>query len=122
MCDVVTYHSVNAKPHQQWIGYAVLPDGNQWGVRFEGRAELEVIDRARAFYAKEKARQDRLFPGAAVEAQQEKESPEGPGRGHAASGTVWLLNRKTQARARVAPDQVAECLAKGYVRAGPKTS
>jgi hypothetical protein len=45
----------------------------------------------------------------------------GPGRGKAAVGTAWLLNRETGERARVSNGEVENYLARGFIKAGPRT-
>jgi len=43
------------------------------------------------------------------------------GRGECFAGKVWMLNRATGERARVASGEVADYVAKGYERGGPRS-
>lgn len=121
---VATYHSTNAKPDELWLGYCILPSGQQLLVRFSGATEESVIAKARAFYEKEKARQDRLYGSTAAAADNDAISDDDDvpsGRGVQFVGKVWMLNRETGERARVIPAEVADYAAKGYVRGGPRS-
>lgn len=110
MVDVVTYHSTNTKnPAEAWVGYILLPrDGRQLTVRFSGSDEKTVIDRANAFWEKH---------GTPLSGP----SPE-PGRGKSFANKTWLYNRTTGERTRVSDDEVENYLAKGFIKAGPRTT
>lgn len=129
MTEVVTYYSSNAKKHQAWIAYVVLPlDGNQLLVRSEGHTEDEAKQRAIAWYEKEKARQERLY-----RAELEENKPVdddgwtsnpggvGSGKGQVFVGKLWMLNRTTGQRARIEPSELQSYEAQGYVRGGPRS-
>lgn len=124
MVDVVTYHSQNAKPHEAWIGYVVLSDGNQLQVRISAATEAAVIAKAQAFWATEKERQDRVRASVGGE-----DAPEGENliqgaainNQHRFSGKVWLLNRTTGERARVEANRVGDYESRGFVKGGPRS-
>jgi hypothetical protein len=44
-----------------------------------------------------------------------------PGRGGMFVGKVWMLNRSTGERARVLPGEVADYVAKGFEKGGPRS-
>lgn len=125
MVDVVTYHSQNAKPHEAWIGYVVLSDGNQLQIRISAASEQQVIARAQAFWSAEKARQDRVRAsiGTDIATGGENLISERPsGKGQLFLGKVWMLRRQTGERARVEAGEVAGYEARGYIKAGPRSS
>lgn len=121
--QVVTYHSVNAKPDQQWSGCCVLPSGQRLEIWFCAGSEQGVIDRARAFYEREKARQDRLYGStvAAADNDEAEVNAAGPSREQVFTGKVWMLNRETGERARVSPGEVGSYIARGFNKAGPRS-
>lgn len=124
MVDVVTYHSQNAKPHECWIGYVVLSDGNQLQVRISGATEQAVIDKARWFWASEKARQDRARASIGDQAASDGEnliSDRPSGKGQVFLGKVWMLNRATGERARVDAGEVGNYEGRGFVKGGPRS-
>lgn len=138
--NIVTYHSTNAKPHEAWLAYVVLPSGEQWLVRFHGATEQQAIDAAKARWESEQRRYgyDKdglpLRPGqsyAPVKKYNELATVDDQsaltkqGRGsHAAAlfaGKVWVINRTTHDLKRIDPSELANYEANGYVRGGPRS-
>lgn len=121
--QVVTYHSVNAKPQEQWLGYVVLPDGNRWLVSFSGTDEASVIAKAKAVYLADKAKQARIY-GVDNGDIEEEDKPEKhtEGRGHHFAGKVWVVNRTIHDLRRIDPSELEGYLAKGYVKGGPRST
>ena len=109
--NIVTYHSVNSKPHEAWLAYIVLSTGEQWLVRCVGHTEEEAKTRAQALWEKEQARY------ATVNAMCEPSE----GRGHHFAGKVWVINRETHDLRRIALSELASYEAQGYVRGGPRS-
>lgn len=117
---VATYYSENADP--AWLGFVVLPKGDQWGVRFSAATEAEVIEKALKVYKSEVEKGIRLGITHAPDGVPATSKPKGDGDGRSAlTGSVWVLNRTTGHRARVPADQWADYEAKGYIKAGPRT-
>lgn len=121
MVEILTYHSVNAPAHKAWLAYPVL-DG-LWLVRCEAATEIEAIERAKAWYEAEKARQQRIVGKSEDEQPVARDSERSnPGRGAGFMGSVWLLNRATGHRLRAAAGEAARLIEQGYVRAGPRSA
>lgn len=118
---VVTYHSVNSKPDEQWLGYIVLPDGNRWLVSFSGSEEASVIAKAQSFYRKEKERLDNLYGKSDIEVDKSANHVKGSGRGAHFAGKVWVVNRQLHDLKRIPESELADYEARGYVRGGPRS-
>jgi hypothetical protein len=118
--QILTYHSVNAPSHKAWVAYPVIDD--LFLVRCEAATEVEAIERAKAWYAKEKARQAVLVGTSEDEDEPSTFNRAMEGRGQGFAGKVWVLNRSTGDRARVMPDQLQQYVARGYVQAGPRSN
>lgn len=121
---VVTYFSDRPNsPNEKWSGCCILPSGQRLEIWFCAGSEQAVIERAQAFYAREKARQDRLYAStkAAADNDEVEEVVRTSGKGAQFVGKVWMLNRATGERARVLPGEVASYAAQGYVRGGPRS-
>lgn len=123
---VVTYHSINSKPVEAWVGYVVLPNGEQLLVRFSGPDEQQVVNRATAWFKAERARQAALVGyrvGTIYEPLDNTSARNNdPSKGQRFAGKVWMLNRGTGERARVETDQVGSYESRGFVKAGPRAS
>lgn len=95
MTEVVAYHNPMASP--AWIAYVVLPNGEYWGVRFEGQTEAIAKDKAIGLWESELAKYTKL----------DKSDPDieakssGAGRGHHLAGKLWVINRVTHDLKRV---------------------
>lgn len=113
--DIDTYHSTNTKNiNEAWVGYLLMPrDGRQLTIRFSGPDEKTVIDRAHAFY-------DNHVRKYAESVSNGNGIPES-GRGKVFIGKTWLLNRTTGERARVLDAEVNGYLARGFIKAGPRS-
>lgn len=112
MTAVVTYHSANAKPHEAWLAYVVMPDGNQWSVRFAGSTEEEASNRAIALWESERAK-----------CNSEPEDPwANAGRGAHFLGKTWLINVASREKIRIDKDKADELVATGeWERGGPRS-
>ena len=116
--NIITYHSANAKPHEAWLAYAELPNGEQWLVRFTGATEAEAVAKAEARWESE---QKRYRSHNELEPALSAASFKSDGRGQAFAGKVWVINRDTQHLCRIDPGELDSYLAKGYVRGGPRS-
>lgn len=119
---VVTYHSHNSKPEEQFIGYIVLPDGNQWQVRFSSNSEAAVIAKATALYRKEKERLNNLYGKSDIEVDKPANHVKSSGRGAHFAGKVWVVNRQLHDLKRIEASELASYEARGYVRGGPRSA
>ena len=109
MVDVDIYR--HTKDPNKFVGYILMPrDGKQLTVRFDGPDEQTIQDKAKAFWAKH------IAPNMSPDGVLDK-----PARGKSFAGMTWLFNRATGERARVPEDEVAGYLAKGYIKAGPRS-
>ena len=124
MTDVVTYYSVNAREKERWLTFAVLPNGNQWMVRFTGETEAIAKSKAIQFYEAERAKYKH------PEAEQTKVDdnsfttsnpwPAPQGRGHHFAGKAWLIHKVTREKIRVPQEEVSKYLNE-YERGGPRS-
>lgn len=113
---VITYQSANAKPDERWIGYVVLPNGQNWQVRFSGSDEQSVIANAKTVYVAERAKQTKL------RGSLDSETNDKPAlSGHHFSGKVWVINKTIHDLKRIEPHELAGYEANGYVRGGPRS-
>jgi hypothetical protein len=112
-CEVVTYHSKNSKPEECWTAYCVLPTGEQWLVRFAGTDELTVINKAKVFWAKERARWIKLDTTTGTITPVRARITR---HGEHVIGKVWLVNHELKERVRVTAEEVDGYLARGFVR------
>lgn len=120
MVDVVTYHSTNAKPNEQWAAFLVSSSGDQLPMKFTGKDEQTVKTRAVEWFKAEKVRQTALLGEAVNEAHDEDIKSTG-GRGHHFAGKIWVINRQTDDKRRIEPNELAGFEAQGYVRGGPRS-
>ena len=140
---IVTFHSINFQP-SPWISHLVL-DGKLFGVRFEGKSEDEVRERARRWWIGERERQARIVGNSELEPDEVGSSavragewsassgwtsvasaPDNsswgvPANNHGMLGKVWLIHHQRKERARVHPGEVEKHLLAGWEKAGPKT-
>lgn len=114
---VITYQSANAKPDERWIGYVVLPNGQNWQVRFSGSDEQSVIANAKTVYVAERGKQTRLR--GSLDSETGKDTPSGSR--HHFSGKVWVVNRITHDLKRIEQHELTSYEANGYVRGGPRS-
>jgi hypothetical protein len=115
--NIITYHSSNAKPHEAWLAYVELANGEQWLVRCTGHTELEaktkcqvLWDREQKKYALSNAAKDVAVPDIKRGDLREK-----------FAGKVWVINRSTHHLCRIDPSELVSYEAKGYVRGGPRS-
>jgi len=126
MTEVVTYYSANAKPKERWLAYAILPDGNQWQVRFTGETEEVAKSKAIRLYEAELAK----YAGGEHKPVEQKPSdgwsaganpwPVSQGRGAHFAGKAWLIHKETRQKIRVPVEQVEQYLGE-YERGGPRS-
>jgi hypothetical protein len=116
--EVATYHSTNTKnPLEAWVGYILMPrDGRQLTIRFSGPDEQTVISRAHAFWETHIRKHLGSTPDLIDGDDDADPSPSWRGK-----GKTWLYNRSTGERARVSNDEVEGYLARGFIKAGPRT-
>ena len=124
--DIATYHSTNTpNRNEAWVGYILMPrDGRQLTIRFSGPDEQTVLDRAHRFYEAHVVKHVES-PSRPVEPESDSiefdTTGSGPGRGQHSAGKTWLLNRTTGERARVSNREVPGYLARGFIKAGPRS-
>ncbi len=125
MTNTITYHSTNAKPAEAWIAYVVLPNGDNWQVRFHGATEAEAISKAEACWqleqAKPRARQAAEDEALAIKrAGDPWEQAAASGRGAQFIGKKWIRNSAGEKR-RVDPDEASIMVASGeWQYGGPR--
>ena len=119
--NIVTYHSSNAKPHEAWLAYIELANGEQWLVRCTGHSELEAKTKAQVLWDREQKK---------YAAHNSKQDCQGEvivrsGKGAHASamftGKVWIINRATHHLCRIDECELTAYEAKGYQRGGPRS-
>lgn len=120
MTNIVTYHSVSAKPHEAWLAYVVLPSGEQWLVRCTGHSELEAKTKAQVLWDKEQKKYAKAneMADCLIAAGHDKLLE---GRGRHFAGKVWVINRAMHDLKRIDPNELDSYLANGYVRGGPRS-
>ena len=130
--EIITYHVVSGtpKPGFEWVAYVVLPNGEYWGVRFNGSTEELVRSKATRLWAKEQERFKRFAADIEPEdnaiANPEEEKPVDPwanapsGRGHHFAGKVWMRH-ETEGLKRVPLTEIALYEKNGYYRSGPRS-
>ena len=115
--NIITYHSSNAKPHEAWLAYVELENGEQWLVRCTGRTELEAKTKAQVLWDRERSKY-------AAHNAIKDEPVERTGRGahlHGMVGKVWVINRSTHHLCRIDPNELAKFEQDGYQRGGPRS-
>jgi hypothetical protein len=104
MPEVITYkvHSGNPKPGFEWTAYVVLPNGEYWGVRFNGSTEELAKSKAIALWTKEQERFKRFAAddgGPAYDSLADDEidvSEKHDRRGAHFAGKAWLIHKVTR--------------------------
>ena len=115
--NIITYHSSNAKPHEAWLAYVELANGEQWLVRCTGHTELEAKTKCQVLWDREQKKY--VLSNAAKDVEPIKTS-----RGahlHGLAGKVWVINRSTHHLCRIDPNELASYEVKGYVKGGPRS-
>lgn len=101
-------------PDIDYVAYVVLPDGNYWGVRFNGSTEDDVKQKAIALWNAERAkwlkRDGVADPWADVKAEQ-----------HHLANKVWMIHNETREKKRVALTEITLYEKNGYVCGGPRS-
>jgi hypothetical protein len=110
MIDVVVYHSTNSKPDEAYLAFVVLPDGNQWLVRFTGQTAAIAEDKARRLYEAERAKFAARNQMHEDDAEVDVAKPAADGRGHHFAGKAWMIHRVTRVKIRVPKADVASYL------------
>ena len=119
--NIITYHSSNAKPHEAWLAYVELANGEQWLVRCVGYSELEARTKAQVLWDREQAKYAAHNSKVDCQGEQPKKID---GRGahlHHFAGKVWMINRVTHDLKRIDPNELTVYEANGYVRGGPRS-
>ena len=119
--NIITYHSSNAKPHEAWLAYVELANGEQWLVRCTGHSELEAKTKAQVLWDKEQKK----YAAHNLKMDCQGEVPvKTDGRGaHLAkmAGKVWVINRSTHHLCRIDPNELTKYEGMGYQRGGPRS-
>lgn len=114
MTDVITYESKNARPFERWQAYAVLPNGEPWLVRCVGETEEIAAAKARTLYENESAKLKKL--DIITNKYYEDKSSQ-----HHNAGKVWMVNKQTGDKKRIAESEIVQYEWAGYVRGGPRS-
>ena len=117
MTKIVTYYSSQAKEHERWLAYAVLPDGNQWLVRFTGSTEEIARSKCERLYESERAKYAARNNSEADDVDLSQSIDR---RGSHFAGKAWLIHKVTRVKIRVPLDQVESYLGE-YERGGPRS-
>ncbi len=119
--EIITYkvHNGSVKPGFEWTAYVVLPNGEYWGVRFNGSTEELARSKAIALWTKERSRyeKDDLLDKPSAELGLGIAVPTDPwsdNRGKHFAGKVWMRNGETLKR--VALTEIALYEKNGFVR------
>ena len=114
MTTIVTYESKSvANPKQRWQAYAVLPNGDLWLVRCTGETEEIAATKARTLYESERAK---VKPSVSDYLNKEAKSSQ-----HHNAGKVWMVNKQTGDKKRIAESEIVQYEWAGYVRGGPRS-
>src|SRR5216684_3520835 len=120
--EIITYQtSNNVNPDMEWLAYIVLPNGEYWGVRFNGPTEEIARNKAIALWNKEREKNERhgLVP-ALLNKQQEIDPWAVPSYGlHHFAGKVWMRSAEGELK-RVALTEIGMYEKNGYHRSGPR--
>ena len=125
--NIITYHSSNAKPHEAWLAYIELANGEQWLVRCTGHTELEAKTKCQVLWDREQKKYSASNEATTLYKQSGEPRPiyhtqkQYDGRSAAFAGKVWVINRSTHHLCRIDPNELANYEAKGYVRGGPRS-
>lgn len=119
--DVVTYRSENAAREDLiWTAYVVLPNGEYWGVRFNGATEEIVKTKAISLWNSERAKFSKNPVGYI---KKEKDFDPWANNGekqHHFVGKVWMRHKETRDLKRVTLTEITMYEKQGYIRSGPR--
>lgn len=125
MTDIVTYYSANAKPHERWLAYAVLPNGSQWLVRCTGETEEVAKTKAVALYEREKERVGKRYleqdEPDLKSVHDASDNPWETAKQHHLAGKVWVINEITREKKRIDQSELMFYEGNGWVRGGPRS-
>lgn len=121
MTNIITYESKNAKPHERWLAYAVLPNGQQWLVRCTGETEEIAATKAKTLYEAEKAKKLGIKDTQRIENLDFDKPFEGPEKLHHLAGKIWMINKATGDKKRIDPSEEDQYKWAGYERGGPRS-
>lgn len=113
MINTITYFSFNAKPHEAWMAYAVLPNGQRWGVYSTASTEEEAKAKIVALYKSECNKQWNSLDNKLIEAVKSTQ--------HHFAGKVWMIHKETRDKKRVALTEISLYEKNGYERGGPRS-
>lgn len=135
--DIVTYKSDNAaREDLLWLAYIVLPNGEYWGVRFNGATEEIAKTKALATWQREQEKWKALEP--LIEQTNQQFKPQGAAIGsqllintndpwaeaekqHHLAGKVWMIHKDSREKKRVALTEIVMYEKLGYERGGPRS-
>ncbi len=134
MTEIVTYHSTNAKPERSWTAHVVLPNGEYWGVRFDGSTEESVRTKAKSFWDSERSRSGLKPSPLELKPRVNSASPSsddpwntkplsndpwGSEKQHHFAGKIWMRHA-TEGLKRVPLTEITMYEKQGYYRSGPR--
>ncbi len=115
--DVVTYHSENcARTELAWVAYVVLPNGEYWGVRFNGATEEIARTKAIATWNAEREKYKKLEPLVTNSWDSVPEQKQ-----HHFANKIWMRHKQDRTLVRVLLTEITMYEGKGYIRSGPRS-
>lgn len=116
--DIVTYKSDNvARTDLVWLAYVVLPNGEYWGVRFNGATEEIARTKAISTWNKEKDKWNKLEPDPWATGHQVVATV----KEHHLVNKIWMRHKETRELKRVPLTEIGMYEGKGYERSGPRS-
>ncbi|SRR5216684_24529 len=124
MIDIVTYQSQSCQREDlEWLAYIVLPNGEYWGVRFNGATEEIARLKAMARWNKEREKNKHhdLVP-ALLNKQQENDHWAAliAAPSHHFTGKIWMRNAEGELK-RIALTEIEMYEKNGYRRSRPRS-
>lgn len=124
MTNTITYYSQNStNPNEVWSAYAIMPNGQRWGVVAFGDTEKQAVDKIVALYQQERGKVKAVNPWAEMAKPLVDTIPKQyDTQQHHLAGRVWLINISTREKVRVDPDKADAMIATGeWQRGGPRS-
>lgn len=98
-----------------WLAYIVLPNGDYWGVRFNGVTEEIAKAKAIATWQHEQEKWKALEPLADDPWQTTADKQ------HHLAGLVWMIHKDTREKKRVKLTEITMYEKQGFERGGPRS-
>ena len=120
MTNTITYFSQNAPAGQEWLAYAVMPNGQRWMVHSVASSEAEAVQKITELYESEVEKNKPVYVQA-IGRGERVSAVEANGRGSHFVGKVWLIHSFTRAKIRVDQSEVDKYISEGWIKGGPRS-